>query len=264
MSDGCKQLVKLLFVKTTTFSDIVVGTRESVLELGRVMISSLLELADSAIRQSPRTKKEYYIKEYKTRTITTEIGTITFKRAYFRNRTNNEYCFLLDGLIGIKKRRRIDVSLRINLCNFAADNSYQKTCDAYNSVVSKTSVMNFLREFSSYFKDGIAVEKRRGEIPRVLYIEADEDHVKYQDGSSHYEKMVFIHEGYKRIDKNHRRLINGYCIIGSFAEGEGNEALWDLLKCYIDERYGKDVSLKIKLYFTSDEGSWLKTRSTSM
>ena len=121
--------------------------------------------------------------------------------------------------------------------------------------------MNFLREFSSCFENGIAVEKHQGELLKVLYIGTDEDHVRYQAGSSHYEKMIFVHEGYERVDKNHRKVINGYCIIGRFAGSKGNKTLWDLLKCYIDERYGNDASSKIKLYFTSDEGSWLKTCS---
>ena len=259
LSDDYRNLISLLFGKPNTFSDIVANVEDMALEFGRIMLSSLLELADKAIRQSPRTQKEFCIKDYRVRTITTEMGNITFRRAYFRNRTTNEYCFLLDGLLGIEKYRRVDAKLRVKLCEFAADNSYQKTCDVYRNAVSKTSVMNFLREFKSYFENGIAVEETKDEIPKVLYIEADEDHVKYQDGSTHYEKMVFIHEGYEQVDKNHRRIINSHCIIGSFAEGDGNEALWDLLKCYINERYGKDAASKIKLYFTSDEGGWLKT-----
>ncbi|MSE00302.1 UPF0236 family transposase-like protein, partial [Bacillus velezensis] len=139
--------------------------------------------------------------------------------------------------------------------------SYQTACNLCHNVVSKTSVMNFLREIKQVLKDEIIVKKSDEKPPKVLYIEGDEDHVKYQDGSSHYEKMIYIHEGYKRIDKNRRVLINPYCIIGSYSGSDGNEMLWDNVSLYIKERYGEDALTKIKIYFTSDAGKWLRACS---
>ncbi|WP_369384720.1 UPF0236 family transposase-like protein [Ligilactobacillus equi] len=58
----------------------------------------------------------------------------------------------------------------------------------------------------------MSVEKTSGECPKFLFIEADEDHVIYQDGTSHYEKMVYIYEGYRQVDKSKRALISPHCI----------------------------------------------------
>ncbi|EGO2662942.1 hypothetical protein IDE03_002997 [Enterococcus faecalis] len=33
--------------------------------------------------------------------------------------------------------------------------------------------------------------------PKVLFIEADEDHVSYQDGKNRFMKLVYIHEWYQ-------------------------------------------------------------------
>ncbi|WP_082614615.1 UPF0236 family transposase-like protein [Ligilactobacillus equi] len=46
-----------------------------------------------------------------------------------------------------------------------------------------------------------------------------------------------------------------------YAGSGGKEDLWDNVKDYIVQRYGKDAFSKIKVYFTSDEGKWLKTCS---
>jgi len=37
---------------------------------------------------------------------------------------------------------------------------------------------------------------------RVLYIEADEDHVALQEGGIVEAKLVYVHEGRKKIGKN--------------------------------------------------------------
>ena len=261
LSEGMKKLVSMLLGKATTFSEIVSSTNDMVLNLGCNLVSSLLEMADSALASSPGVKSYFRRKTRRSRTIMTEMGPVNFVRSYYINKKTGKYCFLLDALLGIEKYRRVDPKFRVYLCKLAAEHSYQNACNICHNAVSKTSVMNFLREFKSYFEDGIAVERKKGEMPKVLYIEADEDHVTYQNGDKHFEKMVYVHEGYEQVDKNHRALINPHCFIGSYAQAGGNEELWDRLISYIRERYGDDAMSKIKLYFTSDAGRWLRTSS---
>ncbi|MGO5385850.1 ISLre2 family transposase [Ligilactobacillus salivarius] len=261
LSFEMKKLISKLFSKNTTFSDLVWYIRNSAFELGRNLVSTIIEIVDEALAKTPRVLKLYRVKTKRHRVINTQLGVIEFDRTYYINKQTGKYYFLLDALLGIEKYRRIDLRLRVKLCQFADSHSYQTACNLCHNVVSKTSVMNFLREIKQVLKDEIIVKKSDEKPPKVLYIEGDEDHVKYQDGSSHYEKMIYIHEGYKRIDKNRRVLINPYCIIGSYSGSDGNEMLWDNVSLYIKERYGEDALTKIKIYFTSDAGKWLRTCS---
>ena len=260
LSFEMKNLIYKLFSKNTTFSDLVWDIRNSAFELGRNLVSTIIEIVDEALANTPRVLKLYRVKTKRHRVINTQLGVIEFDRTYYINKQTGKYYFLLDALLGIEKYRRIDLRLRVKLCQFADSHSYQTACNLCHNVVSKTSVMNFLREIKQVFKDEIIVKKSYNNPPKVLYIEGDEDHVKYQDGSSHYEKMIYIHEGYKRIDKNRRVLINPYCIIGSYSGSDGNEMLWNNVSLYIKERYGKDALTKIKIYFTSDAGKWLRSK----
>ncbi|MEY8584735.1 ISLre2 family transposase [Ligilactobacillus animalis] len=171
---------------------------------------------------------------------------MTYTRRYYQNKSTGEYSYLLDSKLGIEKYRRVDTKLRTILVETCAKYSYQKTLEIVKSDLSRTSVMNFVREYHSKLGDQLVVKTSK-KVPKVLYIEADEDHIKYQNGKSGFLKLVYIHEGY---DQN--KMVDPYYIAGTYHGKDGNDELWSRVLRY-GEAY-KDATI----YFTSDGGAWLK------
>lgn len=58
--------------------------------------------------------------------------------------------------------------------------------------LSKQTVLNAIREIGEVEVKREIKEKKE---VRVLYIEADEDHVPLQDGSNETPRLIYIHEG---------------------------------------------------------------------
>ena len=52
-------------------------------------------------------------------------------------------------------------------------------------------------------------------VPETLFVEADEDHVPHQDGTNHFLKMVYVHEGYRSVGKKFQ-LIRPFYITGEY------------------------------------------------
>ncbi|MFX4057937.1 MAG: UPF0236 family transposase-like protein, partial [Spiroplasma sp. hy2] len=71
--------------------------------------------------------KDYKVKEIKPRTLTILNGKITFKRRkYYKinpETGKEEYIFLLDKLLGIKKWQRIDNSVKEKILSFITENN---------------------------------------------------------------------------------------------------------------------------------------------
>ncbi len=62
--------------------------------------------------------------------------------------------------------------------------------------------MNSIRELGNVANDAVEIKQDKRSV-KVLYIEADEDHVALQDGGTIEPKLVYVHEGRKkRLAKN--------------------------------------------------------------
>lgn len=95
--------------------------------------------------------------------------------------------------------------------------------------------------------------KKASKPLKEVYVEADEDHIKMKDGKSRFLKLIYVYEGYEKVRKGRRRLINPYYFSGLYAS-QANAELWKNVQNYIFNRYGSDV----KVIFTRDGGNWLK------
>ncbi|RDV79372.1 UPF0236 family transposase-like protein, partial [Ammonifex thiophilus] len=63
-------------------------------------------------------------------------------------------------------------------------------------------------------------EKRR---VKVLYVEADEDHVAGQDGKKYLPRLVYIHEGKEEVGKGRFKLKRPYYLGGIYPD---TDELW--------------------------------------
>lgn len=62
-------------------------------------------------------------------------------------------------------------------------------------------------------------------VPETLFVEADEDHVPHQDGTNHFLKIVYVHEGYQSVGKKFQ-LIRPFYITGEYPGTAGTEEIW--------------------------------------
>lgn len=201
-------------------------------------------------------RKGYVLKDYRSRTLTTSYGSVTFRRSYWTDMDSNTHFMPLDTLFLIPKYKRFDDTIRVKLAQKAAMyGSYERTAVDCGIGISKTTIRNFVSEVyeqeAVYANDDFL--KALEDKPSAIYIEADEDHIKCTGGKSKFMKLVYVHEGYKEVRKGRRTLINPKFFAGLY-QGQSNAKLWENVYDYVSHRYGNEV----RIIYSSDEGSWLQ------
>ena len=109
--------------------------------------------------------------------------------------------------------------------------SGEKACEAIP--LTSQTVMNSM-ELGSIPNDAVGIKRERS--VRVLYIEADEDHVALQEGGIVEAKLVYVHEGRKKIGKP---VEAGECTVFGGVYSNSDE-LW-LEADYIDKAYDMEA-----------------------
>ncbi|WMJ77199.1 MULTISPECIES: ISLre2 family transposase [unclassified Sedimentibacter] len=89
---------------------------------------------------------------------------------------------------------------------------------------------------------------------KILYVEADEDHVAMQDGTNKQMKLIYVHEGLRSESKNRNALINPRYFTGLY--NNNNEQLWLEVADYIYKYYDTDKIEKV--YLSGDGANWIK------
>lgn len=119
--------------------------------------------------------------------------------------------------------------------------------------ISSQSVMNAIRELGPVSNNEVKITRSK-ETPKILYIEADEDHAALQEGGCAEPMLVYVHEGRTPAGKERRKLKNPRYFGGMYKE---SEELWNEVADYIDKAYDCDQIEKI--YLSGDGASWIKS-----
>jgi hypothetical protein len=132
--------------------------------------------------------------------------------------------------------------------------SYSKSGEKASETVTLTSqtVMNSIRELGSVNNDAVKIKQDKRKV-KILYIEADEDHVALQNGGLIEPKLVYIHEGRKQVSKNRYKLLNPRYFSGVYPN---SDELWIEVLDYIDKAY--DIDTIEKIYLSGDGAPWIK------
>ncbi|MGB9826094.1 MAG: UPF0236 family transposase-like protein, partial [Desulfofundulus sp.] len=180
-------------------------------ELGKKICRDVLEACDQYLKQN-RVERPGWVVERndEIKNIVTLFGEVTYNRTYYWNKHTGEYAHLVDRLAGYGPHARVDTALKADLIDTAVEMSYRKSGmeperKVIGTAVSGQTVMNTIRKYFSKAKSeqpgqGEAVRK----AARVLYIEADEDHVARQGGKSILVPLVYVHEGWEKAGKGYR------------------------------------------------------------
>jgi len=186
--------------------------------------------------------------------LTTIFGEVKYKRTYYENRKTGEYSYLSDEAVGISAHDKLDSSLKTRLIEEAVFMPYSRSGEKATDAVSLTgqTVMNSIRELGKIENDAVKVKQEK-KVVKTLYIEADEDHVALQEGGHIEPKLVYVHEGKKKVGKDRWKLINARCFSGVY---NNSDELWLEVADYIDQAY--DIDSIEKIYLSGDGAPWIK------
>jgi hypothetical protein len=132
--------------------------------------------------------------------------------------------------------------------------TYSRSAKQASKAVDLTSqtVMNSIRELDSVSNDAAEIRQDKRSV-KILYIEADEDHVSLQDGGNVEPKLVYVHEGKKQVGKDRWKLLNPRYFSGVYSN---SDELWVEVLDYINSAY--DMDRIERIYLSGDGASWIK------
>ena len=226
-------------------------------KLGQNICREVLEAADQYLKENRRERKGWVVqRSSEEKNILTPFGLVTYSRTYYRNKETGEYAHLVDRLAGYGPHARVDAALKAELIAKATEISYRKSVaeqekNAPGTAVSAQTVMNAIRSYFARKTENTGGVPRK-KIVRVLYIEADEDHVARQKGKKLQIPLIYVHEGWE-AKENGYRLKNVRYFSGLYAD---IELLWLEVWDYIESNY--DVENIERIYVAGDGASWIK------
>ena len=235
-----------------TLGDLTISLKKDFDELGVKLVQFALESVDNELCNDSMRKKSWCIdKKLQEKTLTTIFGDVHYQRTYFVSKFGKGYSHLCDRIFGIEPHERCDLNVKAKMVENAIDMSYEKSSRVFESKMSKQTVLNSIREIEN---DRLSlkapIEKLQVE---VLYVDADEDHVALQDGSSVMPYLAYVHEGYVDKDKPRKELKNIRYFSGMY---RNSEEFWLEVANYIEENY--DTGYLKAVYLAGDGAAWIK------
>lgn len=240
-----------MLTEIETFSSMAETVQNSMNELGISILEEMVGECNEALRNSAGRKKGWHVVRQDERKLMTPMGEVRVNRDYYRHKRTKEYAYLLDEVLGLTKNDRIDQGMKKALIEKAETSSYERA-SKHNSYapVSKQTVLRSIREAGVLRVAEEFCEKRK---LKYLYVEADEDHISYQDGTSGIAKLIYVHEGIERHNKR-GKLLEPFHFASISAKAE---EIWMEVCDYIYERYEIDEIENI--YLSGDGASWIRS-----
>lgn len=258
-----EKVIETFVAEKKDLADLVLGLQESLFELGRNIVAEVLEDIDQHIRNSAKRKRRYEIVRKDPSTLLTSFGSVTYSRTYFKPKEGGQRKYLVDELVGINRHDRVSADVVINALEEATQSSYRKAGIkvAYDSDLSKQAVIKKVHEIEVIDAPVPTSDKK---AVRVLYIEADEDHValqkKKKDGDERRKtgismpKLVYLHEGIDTEKSSVKRKVLKN--VRYFGGDYKSEDIWLKVAQYIEEQYiGESIET---IYISGDGASWIR------
>lgn len=247
--------IESTLLEGNNISEFILKTKKMLDEVGVEITAKALETVDNLMKDNKERKRDWNVKSKKSKkSLATIFGEVKYERTYYVNKLTGEYKYLSDEAVGIEANDRMDILLESMLIEEAIDSPYRKSGEKISQNVELTgqTVMNAIRKLESV--PNRATPKQVVDTKaQILYIEADEDHVSLQSGKCIEPRLVYVHEGKKKVSKDRFELINPRYFSGVYKESAD---LWLEVADYIDETYTSGSVEKI--YLSGDGASWIK------
>ena len=224
--------------------------------LGREILREVLETKDAYLREHREERPGWeVVRRNDTKGVLTLFGLVNYKRTYYRHKETGERAYLIDRLVGYGPHTRVDPLVKAQALETAVELSYRKSGEEAGRgnpevVLSGEAVKKVMHSFTPEELPAPPKEKRR---VKVLYVEADEDHVAGQDKKSHLPRLVYIHEGKEKVGEDRYKLKRPYYFGGLYPD---TDELWLKVLSYIEEHY--DLSSVERIYLCGDGDRWIK------
>jgi len=244
------EIFKKLLEEGMDITELSLKVREMVDKLGIETMVAIIEELDKIIKEDKRRKEKWVVEREDEKTLITTVGEIKYKRTYYKSKEDGRYTYLTDDALGIGRHERIEEGVKVKIVEKATEESYEKSSKEASPVeLSRQTVLNAIREIGEVEIKKEVEEKK--EI-KVLYIEADEDHVSLQDGGKEMPRLVYIHEG--KETKNGRSELKN--VHYKAYVGQKPEDIWIDVANYINDNY-KEEKIE-KIYIAGDGARWIK------
>ncbi|ACX53071.1 protein of unknown function UPF0236 [Ammonifex degensii KC4] len=224
--------------------------------LGKEILREVLEAKDAYLREHREKRPGWQVERRNDpKEVLTLFGLVSYKRTYYRHKETGERAYLIDRLVGYGPHTRVDPLVKAQVLEEAVELSYRKSGERAGKgnpevVLSGEAVKKVVHNFTPAELPEPPKEKRR---VKVLYVEADEDHVAGQDKKSHLPRLVYIHEGKEEVGKGRYKLKRPYYLGGLYPD---TDELWLDVLTYIEEHYElHDIE---RIYLCGDGDRWIK------
>lgn len=216
------------------------------------IVQELITVADDLLlKEKAERRRDGWVLERRgdSRSILTEIGTLSYDRNYYYNKQTKEYRYLIDQVVGVLPYMRVETSLSKQFVRKSRYESYQMTAEhSCGGQVSKQTVMNKIREAKPVFE--IPLELKH--VPEI-HIDADEDHVAMQDKSYQCRALIPLVSVYEGVEQNgKRKRCKNIFHISSFKQAP--DTIWEEVLTRVEQRY--DLT-DTKVYIHGDGASWI-------
>lgn len=221
--------------------------------LGCELLQIVLESLDQKLKTSEDRKRNWtVVRSNDHKEVLTPFGLVAYERTNYRHKKNKRYAYLLDEKIGLSPHVRVGANLKGELLQASAGMSYEGATvhvSRHNSElkVSKQTVAACVKEFKA--NRFPAVKEKR--CVRVLYLEADEDHVKVKGHRGVQARLVYVHEGVEGGPRRRLKNVKYFTTVSKDAE-----SFWLEICDYIEAHY--DLESLEKIYLSGDGGSWIR------
>ncbi len=272
---GAKNIEKIvknfMMDERIDIGEFVLELNKPLQELQRNIIKETIEEIDEIYRKSIYRKERYVIERSNdTNSFMSTCGEITYNRTYFKSKKTGEFIHLADEACGITKKMRKSDDVVAEGIKHVVDSSYRisgEHATATDDVISKQAIMKDVHKLE--IPNFIPEIKEKKKI-KVLYINADEDHVSLQFNKEKGDlktneygrkvntiepRLACIFEGIEKENENSSRnkLINKHYFSGVY---KNSEDIWLEVLEYIEKVYDEEYIEKI--YIMGDGASWIK------
>jgi hypothetical protein len=252
--------------------ELVLNLNKPLQELQRNIVRETIEEIDEVYRNSSYRKDRYVIERSNdTNSFTSTCGEIVYNRTYFKSKETGEFKHLADEACGITKKMRKSDDVVIAGIKHAVENSYRfsgEHATATDDVISKQAIM---KDIHALDIPAIIPKLKDKKQVKVLYINADEDHVSRQFNKVKGDlrtndygrkintiepRLACVFEGIEKESKNSKRnkLVSKHYFSGVYVKPED---IWIEVLEYIDTVY--DEAYLENIYIMGDGASWIKS-----
>lgn len=266
---GTKRLTDLFSRYTedpTKIAEMIRGVTKEVITLGCSIIAEEWESYDEILRNRKDLRKGWQIVRRDETTLLTSLGEVRYHKTLFRNIQTGRSCYLLDQLIGLEHHARMTEDAEARILKEASESSYRKggeEASINGDSVSKEAVMSKLHRLE--FPRLKPEEKKER---KVLYIDADEDHVSLQyleqkgdikkpRSNTVMPKIIYVYEGVDTQEDGRPRLVNARYFGGVYDGPDAAGRLWGEVLDYLDGAY--DMEAVERIYINGDGAAWIKS-----